>query len=160
MFSNQTSPRTIQAMGDYAKQVKMVLKASVLIFAICSSIAFSIHPIPARSSKTNAAGGGYAPAVSGASGTTIFVSPALLANASLTVGMNVTVSVFINNVTKLDAWEFKIKADTSILKAVDADATPFWDTQQAQAKARTSSRSTRHWAQTLSTGYHTASPTA
>ena len=50
------------------------------------------------------------------------------------MGMNVTVSVFISNVTKLDAWEFKIKADTSILKAVDADATPFWDTQQAQGK--------------------------
>ena len=67
-------------------------------------------------------------------GTSIFVQPAVLTNASLTPGMNVTVRVFINNVTKLDAWEYKIKADTSVLKAIDADVTPYWETQQSQGK--------------------------
>jgi hypothetical protein len=121
-------------MHGYAGQIARVLKAVVLIFAICSTIAFSIHPIRAHSYKSTVADGHYAPSTSSSSGTSVFVSPPLLGNASLTPGMNVTVSVFINNVANLDAWEFKVKVDTSILKAVDADGTPYWDTQQAQGK--------------------------
>jgi len=49
-------------------------------------------------------------------------------------GTNVTINVFINNVTNLDAWEYKVKVDTGVLKAVGADVTPYWETQQAQSK--------------------------
>jgi hypothetical protein len=69
-------------------------------------------------------------------GTSVYIYPALFTGATLTPGTNITVPIYINNVSNLDAWEFKIKADPTVLKAVNADATPYWDSQQAQKKGQ------------------------
>ncbi len=127
-------PKIIEVAGFRRNQVARILKTFVLIVAACSTIVLSVHPNPARPYGATVVSSRYASSALSPPGTSIFVQPTVLANASMTPGTNVTVSVFINNVTNLDAWEFKVKADTSVLRAVDADVTPYWETQQAQSQ--------------------------
>jgi len=134
MFAHQSRPRTVQLTGNHANQTSRRLWVFLLIIVVCSTVVLSVHPFPARADRQTVVSSDYASSVSGTPGTSIYVQPTVSANTGMIPGTNVTVSVFINNVTKLDAWEFKLKVDTSLLRAVDADVTPYWETQQAQSK--------------------------
>ena len=134
MIAHQVMPRTVQVTGNPANQPSRGLRVFLLIIVVCSTVVLSVHLLPARADTQSVVSGDYASSVSGTPGTSIFIQPTLSANAGMIPGTNVTVGVFINNVTNLDAWEYKVKIDTNLLKAVGADVTPYWETQQAQSK--------------------------
>jgi Dockerin type I domain len=127
-------PITIQMTGSYTNRTAKGLSVFLLIILVCSAIVLSVHPTSAHSYRSTSVSDQYATSASGTPGTSIFIQPTVSASASMIPGTNVTINVFINNVTNLDAWEYKVKVDTGVLKAVGADVTPYWETQQAQSK--------------------------
>src|SRR5713226_9791589 len=134
MFAHQVMPRTVQVTGNRSNQTSSGFRVFLLIAVVCSAVVLSVHPLPARVDRSTVASSPYTTSAPGSPGTSIFIQPTISANAGMIPGTNVTVNVFINNVTNLDAWEYKVKVDTSLLKAVGADVTPYWETQQAQSK--------------------------
>lgn len=124
--------RTVKSYRSRVRSARIV-SVILLVLTICSAVRVNGF-VQVPTSKTAIVKPAITPTASVSYGTSVYVYPRIVTGASLAPGTNLTIAVYINNVTNLDAWEFKVKVDTSVLKAVDADATPFWDTQQAQGK--------------------------
>src|SRR5207245_5901728 len=114
MFAHQSRPRTVQLTGNHANQTSRRLWVFLLIIVVCSTVVLSVHPFPARADRQTVVSSDYASSVSGTPGTSIYVQPTVSANTGMIRGMNLTVSVFMNNVTNLDAWECMWKVNRNL----------------------------------------------
>ena len=64
----------------------------------------------------------------------LYLSPASNLDPTRTPGTNVTVDVYINNVSNMFAWEVNITYDTKVLTAMSFEVAPLWETFVQQGK--------------------------